>query len=124
MLGKLLAPFTTARASGVAFRDVFIMVGVLIGALGSLGVLSPEQVAGLRRAVEDISGQWPQIMLALGTLMTVGMTIYRAVFKSSSDKAAEAGKRIDAEVPKDDAVVIKTPPGTPDIVVLPPSGRG
>lgn len=124
MLGKLLSPFTTARASGVAFRDIFIMVGVLIGALGSLGILSADQVATLRHVVEDVSGQWPQITFSVGSLMAIGMSVYRSIAKSSSDKAAEAGKRIDAEVPKDAPVIIKTPSGQPDIVVLAPAGRG
>lgn len=123
MLKTILSPFTTARASGVAFRDVFIMVGVLLGALGSLGVLSPEQVETLRRVVEDVSGQWPQIIAAVGVLMTIGMSIYRAIFKSSSDKAADVGKRVDADLPGDAPVVIKTAAGQPDIVVMPKAGK-
>lgn len=119
MLEKLLKPLTTARASGVVFRDAVIAVGAIISLLGIIGVLTPQQVIELQRTVDTISGQWPQIALAVGALMAAGMSVYRALYKSSSDKAAEVAARVDAEVPKDDMVVVKTPPGEPDIVVHP-----
>ncbi|MDI6026702.1 hypothetical protein QBK99_10920 [Corticibacterium sp. UT-5YL-CI-8] len=117
MFDKLLKPLTTATATGTVFRDVFIMVGVLIGLLGTFGVLTPEQVEELKRTVEAISGQWPAIMGALGLLMAAGMSIYRAVFKSSSNKAAEAAKLIDEKLAPSAPVEIITPPGVPDILV-------
>lgn len=117
MLETLLRPLTTARAGGVVFRDAFIAVGSIIALLGVVGVLSPEQVAELKRIIEDISGQLPAILAALGAIMTAGMSVYRAVYKSSSDKAAEVAAKVDASVPPSKTVHIKTPDGVPDIVV-------
>jgi len=121
MLGKLLSPFTTATAGGTVFRDLFIAAGAIITILGALGVVSQDQVDALRAAVTKISDH--AVLTAVGVLMAVGMSAYRAIFKSSSNKAAEASKRIDAEMPKDAPVIIKTPSGQPDIVVMAPSGR-
>jgi hypothetical protein len=45
--------------------------------------------------------------------------IYAAITKSNSDKASEVANVVDAEVPADAPVVIKTPQGVPDIVVAP-----
>lgn len=115
MLGKLLTPFTTATASGTVFRDVFIMVGAVITILGALGIVSQEQVAALRAAVTKLSD--PAVLAAIGILMAAGMSAYRAVFKSSSNKAADAAKAIDAKLDPEEQVVIKTPAGVPDIVV-------
>jgi hypothetical protein len=117
MLGNLLKPFTTATASGTIFRDVFIMIGSIITILGIVGVLTPEQVEDLRKAVEEFSGQWPAFMAAAGIVMASGMSIYRALFKSSSDKAAVSAQQIDARLPANEPVIIKTPAGVPDIVV-------
>lgn len=117
MLGKLLTPFTTATAGGTVFRDVFIMAGSIITLLGLLGVLSSEQVDALKKVITDISGNWPAIAAAFGLLMASGMSIYRALFMSSSNKAAEAAHKIDAELPPSARVEIVTPPGQPNIVV-------
>lgn len=117
MLGNLLKPFTTATAGGTVFRDVFIMISTMLGLLGMVGVLSPEQVEELKKIVEDLSGQWPAIMLALGTIGAAGMSIYRALFKSSSNKAAEVAKEVDAKIPPAETVVIKTPGDQADIRV-------
>jgi len=117
MLGKLLSPFTTAAPVGVALRDVVVALGALITLLGILGVLTPEQVKELQRIVEDVSGQWPALMTAFGFLLGAGMSIYRIVFKSSSDKAAEAGKQIDAKLAPEAKVEIVTPGSGPNIVV-------
>ena len=117
MLGKLLAPFTTATAGGTIFRDVFIMIGTMLTLLSLVGVLTPAQVEELRSVVDEISGQWPQIMTAVGFIMAAGMSIYRAVFKSSSNKAAVAAKEIDKAVPFEEPVRILTPAGSPDIIV-------
>lgn len=103
-------PITTARPVGVAVRDGIVIAGSIIAVLGVLGLLSPEQVAELTQAA-------PAFMTALGAVITGGMSIYRVVTKSHSDKAAEVAKEVDAKVPAAAPVEIKTPPGVPDIVV-------
>lgn len=117
MWDALLKPFTTATAGGTVFRDAFIAVSSIVAVLGTLGVLGPEQVEALRQAVDNISGQWPQIVTALGAVGAAGMSIYRALYKSSSDKAAEAAHQIDTQLAPAEPVVIKTPSGQPDITV-------
>lgn len=117
MLGTLLKPFTTATAGGTAFRDLFLAAGVIIGMLGTLGVLDAAQVQKLRAVVETISGQWPALVIAFGTIMTAGMSIYRSLNFSSSDKALEAAKQIDEKIAPDMPVIIKTPGNAPDIKV-------
>ncbi|HTV67503.1 MAG TPA: hypothetical protein VMF90_03105 [Rhizobiaceae bacterium] len=112
MLEKLLSPLTTAKASGVVLRDAIVVVGSIIAILGMLGFLSPEQV-------EELTRQAPALLTALGTAIVAGMSIYRAVFKSSSDKAAVAAKEIDTKLPVNASVKIETPAGQPDIVVTP-----
>jgi len=114
MLSKLLTPFTTAAPVGVAMRDFITGIGAILAMLGVLGFLTDDQVAELTR-------QAPAVLTAIGTLIYGAMTIYRSLTKSSSDKAAEAAKQIDAKVPKEAQVVIKTPGGRPDIVVQPDS---
>jgi hypothetical protein len=117
MLEKLLKPFTTATGGGTIFRDVFIMIGTVIGLLGAIGVLTPEQAAELNKTVETLSGQWPALVAAIGAVMAAGMSIYRAIFMSSSNKAHEAAKEIDEKLPAKADVVIQTPGNQPDIVV-------
>lgn len=103
-------PITTARPVGVAVRDGVVVIGSIIAVLGVLGLLTPEQVAELTQAA-------PAFMTALGAVLAGGMSIYRVVTKSHSDKAAEVAKEVDAKVPAAAPVEIKTPPGVPDIVV-------
>lgn len=119
MLEKLFIPLTTAASSGVAVRSIVSIIGVVLTLLGIFGALSPEQIAALRTVVDDLTGQWPQIAAALGMLMTAIIEVYRIVTKSSSDKAAEAAKAIDANVPPSAPVEIKTPVGQPDIIIAP-----
>jgi hypothetical protein len=117
MLEKLLKPLTTARAGGVVFRDAFIAVGALITLLGIVGVLTPDQVIELKRVVEDISGQWPAIAMALGALMTAGMSFYRAIYKSSSDRAAEVAKQVDEKLPPNVGMTLTTPGDLPNLTL-------
>lgn len=110
MFEKLLSPLTTATSLGVATRDLVMSVGAIITVLGVLGFLDEEQVKGLTEQV-------PTLLTALGAVAWAGVSIYRIVTKSSSDKAAEAGKKIDAELPAASPVVIRTPEGQSDIIV-------
>ncbi|WP_133304817.1 hypothetical protein [Mesorhizobium sp. DCY119] len=93
------------------------MIGSIITILGLVGVLTPQQVEDLRKAVEEFSGQWSAMMAAAVIVMASGMTIYRALLKSRSDKAAVSAQQIDARLPASEPVIIKTPAGVPDIVV-------
>lgn len=104
--------FTTAAPTGVAVRDITVIVGAVITVLGVLGLLDEEQ----RKTLTE---QAPELMTAVGTLITIGTSIYRVVTKSHSDKAAEVAKEIDAKIPEAEPVVIKTPSHQPDIVVQP-----
>lgn len=117
MLEKLLKPFTTAGASGTVFRDVVIAIGAVLTILGTLGWLSQDQVDAIMKQINVIAD--PKVLASLGLLLGIGMSWYRAVFRSTSDKAAEAARKIDAQLPASDTVVIKTPSGQPDIVVHP-----
>lgn len=103
-------PITTARPVGVAVRDGIVIVGSIIAVLGVLGLLTPEQVAELTQAA-------PALMTAIGAAITGGMSAYRILTKSHSDKAAEVAKEVDAKVPPAAPVEIKTPSGVPDILV-------
>lgn len=119
MLSTLLKPFTTPTAAGTVFRDLFLAAGAVITILGILGILTPEQVASLRAAIEQISGQWPAIVAAVGVLMAAGMSLYRAVFKSQTKQEAEVIAAIREELPPQATVEIKTPGSAPNIVVPP-----
>ncbi|UPT53424.1 hypothetical protein [Synechococcus phage Ssp-JY39] len=111
-MGKLLSIFTTATATGVSLRYLTTIVGSVLTIFGILGWLSPDQVEALRVAV-------PEFTAAIGALVAAGIPIYAAITKSSSDKAAAAAKQIDAKVPKNSQVVIKSPGSRSDIVVQP-----
>ncbi len=110
ILSTIFKPLTTAEPVGVVSRDLIVIVGSIIAVLGALGLLTPQQVA-------ELTKQAPALMAAIGTIMVAGMSIYRAVFKSTSDKAAAAAKQIDAKLPKDAPVKIETPGNAPDIIV-------
>lgn len=112
MFSKLFNPLTTATSVGVAIRYLTTIVGSVLAILGVMGWLSPEQSAELERLV-------PELLGALGALAALAVSVYAVITKSSSDKAAEAAKQIDAKVPKHDPVVIKTPGDGPNIVVPP-----
>lgn len=59
----------------------------------------------------------PILLSAIGGLVAASVPIYATITKSSSDKAAEAAKQIDAKLPADATVVVKTADGQRDIVV-------
>jgi uncharacterized membrane protein YebE (DUF533 family) len=115
MLGKLLTPLTTAQPIGVVIRDIVVALGTILATLSSLGLLTAEQIAMIQKYLDAVAD--PAFLAAVGALITIGMMAYRAVAKSSSDKAAEAAKQIDAKLPPSEPVVIKTPAGSADIRV-------
>lgn len=117
MLDKILKPFTTASAGGVAAREIFQAIVVIIGIFSMLGILTQEQADALRKVADELFGQWPQIAAALATLSWLGMFIYRTAFKSFSDKAASVAKTVDADVPAAAPVIIQTPIGQDNIVI-------
>lgn len=107
MLSKLFSPLTTAAPIGVAIRDAVVAVGVLLTTLGTLGLLSAEQRDAVQHWITTVSD--PSVIAAVGVLLGLGMSIYRQVTKSMTDKAAEVAKEVDAKVPKDDTVTVKSP---------------
>lgn len=123
MLGKLTSLFTTAKPIGVAIRDITMMVGAVLAVLGALGVLTPQQVLDLTRLVEEISGQVPALLAGAGVLIAGGVSFYRIVTKSSSDKAQEMAKTIDQLVPAGAPILVKTPPGLDDVQIT-ADGKG
>lgn len=117
MLEKLLSPLTTAAPIGVAARSLLSLVLALITFLAVLGWLTPEQAEALNKTVNDIAGQLPGLIAALSAFALAALEAYRIISKSMTDKAAEAAKAIDAEVPPGAPVRIQTPEGVPDIIV-------
>jgi len=110
MLGKILTPLTTANSFGVATRYLTTMATTVVAMLGILGYLSDEQTEALTRSI-------PELLAAASAFVALVLPLYAILTKSSSDKAAEVAKMVDAEVPKQSPVVIQTPAGVPDIVV-------
>lgn len=110
MLGKLLAPLTTATSIGVAIRYLSTIAGSILAILGVLGWLTEDQVTALAQQV-------PEMLAAIGALIALIVPIYATLTKSSSDKAAAAAKQIDAKLPRGDDVVIMRPGAYPDIRV-------
>lgn len=117
MLAALLKPFTTPTAAGTTFRDIFLIVGAVITILGTVGVLSPEQVEALKDAVETISGNWPALTIAVGIIMTAGMSIYRSLFRSQTVQEAKVVEEIRSELEPGAPVEIVTPGSKPNIIV-------
>ncbi len=99
ILATILKPVTSPEKSGVATRDLIMVVSAIIAVLGVLGFLTPEQQAELTR-------QAPVLMAALGTVGTVGMSLYRIFAKSMSAKAEETAKVIDKTMPKEKDVAV------------------
>lgn len=114
MLAKILKPFVTSAATGVTTRYLTVIISTAITVLGLLGWLDAGQVAALKGTV-------PELLAAVTGLITVLVTAYAILTKSSSDKAAEVAKEVDANPGA--PVVIKTPAGVPDIVVKDKSGK-
>lgn len=110
MLSRLTSIFTTANAAGVTTRYLTVVLTSMLTLIGAFNLMTPEQV-------EALQGQVPVIVSALGTLVGAIVIIYANVTKSSSDKAAEAAKQIDAKLPPAEPVVIKTPGNQADIRV-------
>ena len=117
MLKQILSPLTTATSVGVTIRYVVTIISSVVAILSILGWLTPEQVQEIARKVEQISGQVPGLIAAIAGLIALLTPVYAILTKSSSDKAAEAAKEIDKQIPAGDDVLIMTPPGVPDIVV-------
>lgn len=91
--------FTTATATGVAVRYWTTLITAVIAAIGALGFLTEDQQRVITEAI-------PGLMTALAVIVSIGMTIYAAINKSSSDKAAEAAKVVDT-LPKSLPVTVK-----------------
>lgn len=79
----------------------------LMAAMFTHGWLSPEHNAILGENLDII------VSAIVGLL-----TVLYSLVKRPSAKAMEAAKEIDAQIPARQDVVIKTPAGKPDIVVL------
>lgn len=84
----------------------------LMAAMFTHGWLSPEHNAILGENLDII------VSAIVGLL-----TVLYALVKRPSAKAMEAAKKIDAQIPAKQDVVIKTPAGKPDIVVLAPTSK-
>ncbi|KQS74518.1 hypothetical protein [Rhizobium sp. Leaf383] len=76
--------------------------------LATRGWIDGDQNAVISQNIDSIVGA----LIALGT-------VAYALFKRPSQKALEAAKEIDKQLPKDVPVVIQTPGAGPDIVVQP-----
>lgn len=112
ILKTIMNPFTTATSLGVALRYISAIVGGVVTILGVLGALSPAQQ-------EAITTAMPTLLTAFGAIVMAGVPLYAMFTKSSSNKAAEVAKQIDALVPPTAVVEVKTPVGVPDIRVGP-----
>lgn len=112
MLKMLLKPFVTSAASGVSTRYLTVIVSTALTVLGLLGWLDDAQVDALKNAV-------PELLGAIAALIAAAIPIYAAITKSSSDKAAEAAKQIDQQIPASSKVEIVTPGSKPNIIVQP-----
>ena len=75
-------------------------------ALATHGILDGDQSAIFSQNIDVIAG----------ALIGLGSVAY-AIWRRPSSKGLDAAKAIDKQVPADSLVVIKTPAGTPDIVV-------
>lgn len=115
MLGKLLSPifkpFTTATAGGVNTRYLTLIATTVLTFIGVLKWLSPEQI-------EELKGLLPQFVEAIAAAIGLAVYAYGVLTKSSSDKAAEAAKEIDAKLAPAEKVEIVTP-GTGANIVIP-----
>lgn len=115
MFTKLIEPFTTSKPIGVAVRDVAVSLGVILAMLGTLGMLTPDQVEEIKGYLATVTD--PAVLAAFGVLLGTGTSIYRTLTKSHTDKAAKVAKEVDAKIPKADDVTIQTAGHQPNIVV-------
>lgn len=112
MLKMLLKPFVTSAASGVSTRYLTVIVSTALTVIGLMGWLDDSQVDALKAAV-------PELLGAVAALIAAAVPVYAVVTKSHSDKAAEAAKEIDQQIPASSKVEIVTPGNKPNIVVQP-----
>lgn len=114
MLKKLLTtlanPITSPTTWGVFTRYATAVIGAVLTVVGILGWLDAAQIATIKQHV-------PDLLAALGSVMTAAVMIYATITKSSSEKAAEAAKQIDAKLAPSEPVKIETPAGQADIIV-------
>jgi hypothetical protein len=110
MLEKLLKPFTSPTAGGVSTRYLTVILTTIVSVLGILKYLDNEQIEFIKTAI-------PSFVEALSAVITIGIAIFAAAKKSSSEKAEAVAREVDAKIPLSQDVVIKTPPGKDDIVV-------
>lgn len=117
---KLLSPFTAPGAGGTVFRDAVIAIGALLTVIGSLGV-DAAWIESVKSALDSLLD--PAISAAFGVLIMAAMSVYRAVFKSTTPEGEDAAKKTEAFVSGDiSAAVVHTPAGVPDIVLKPANG--
>lgn len=83
----------------------YLIVSIM-AAIATRGWLSSEQSAILTQNLDII----------VSALIGLGTVVY-ALVKRPSDKALDAAKAIDKQIPPEDTVVIKTPGAAPDIIV-------
>lgn len=112
MLKMLLKPFVTSAASGVSTRYITVIITTALTVIGLLGWLDDAQVAELKDAM-------PALVTAISGLIAASVTVYAALRQSSSDKAHEAAKQIDQQIPASAKVEIVTPGSKPNIIVQP-----
>jgi uncharacterized membrane protein len=105
-------PLTTTTTIGVVTRYAISIGGAIIAALVLVGWVDQE-------TADQLTETLPELIGALGAVVALAVPIYAAITKSNSDKASEVANVVDAEVPADAPVVIKTPVGAADIVVNP-----
>ena len=109
--------FTTSGPVGVALRYGATIVGVVTTMLGIMGVISIQDSAQINDTVNQLTAKLPELLIAIGGLVTVLTPLYGIITKSHSDKAAEAAKKVDLVVPPSVPINIHTPNGLPDIFV-------
>lgn len=112
MFKNFVNPLTTATSVGVGLRYLTTIVGSVLTILGVMGLLSSEQVEALAKQV-------PELLGAIGAVITLAIPIYAMITKSSSDKAATVAKEVDKEIPVNMPVRVQTPEGQNDLVVTP-----
>lgn len=83
----------------------YLIVSIM-AAVFTRGWISPEQNAILSQNLDII----------VSALIGLGTVVY-ALIKRPSEKALDAAKAIDKQVPPSAPVVIQTPAGRPDIVI-------
>lgn len=77
-----------------------------MAALTTRGLMSPESAAIISPHTD-----------AIVSFLVLLVTVTWAIVKKPSAKAMEVAQKVDAEIPKEDDVTIKTPGAAPDIVV-------